>query len=291
MRLFVLLMLVASAAVGSPPDPFCTSGRWGQRQCIRVQHANFDTCQVIAAVARDHGIPAGFFARLIWQESRFDFNALSPAGAQGIAQFMPDTAKLHDLSDTWDPARALDASARYLADLTRRYGNPGLAAMAYNGGERRADGFVSGSGDLAAETRNYVRIITGLGPEDWRDAPPDKPDFSLDRSKPFLPACLALAKSRRVTPFKTSEPPHSPWGVQLAAGDSRATALKRFRLRVRGCRAASSLPAPEIIRKKPQVRGRRAYFVARIGQPTRAAANKLCNALRRQACACAVYRN
>ncbi|MCO4825474.1 MAG: transglycosylase SLT domain-containing protein, partial [Amylibacter sp.] len=79
---------------------------------IRTAHSAFDTCQALRDVSRTHGLDAGFFTRLIWQESRFDPNALSPAGAQGIAQFMPQTAKLRGLSASYNPALALDHSAQ-----------------------------------------------------------------------------------------------------------------------------------------------------------------------------------
>ncbi|MGB5842313.1 MAG: transglycosylase SLT domain-containing protein, partial [Brucella anthropi] len=59
-------------------------------------------CQLIGANADIHGIPRDFFARLIWKESRFDHNAVSPVGAEGIAQFMPYTAKERGLADPFD---------------------------------------------------------------------------------------------------------------------------------------------------------------------------------------------
>ncbi|MEM7441083.1 MAG: lytic transglycosylase domain-containing protein [Pseudomonadota bacterium] len=291
MRTFVLFLCLAFPAAADPSRPFCTSGSSGAQSCIRTAHVAFDTCQMIGTLARQTGIDVDFFARLIWQESRFDFNALSPAGAQGIAQFMPGTAKLRQLPDSYNPALALEASAIYLAELTRRYGNPGLAAVAYNGGEARANGFTSKTGGLATETINYVRIITGLEAEDWRDAPPKDYDLSLVPGRAFLPACLTLAATRRITPFKEPKSNAAPWGVQLASGDSRATALKRYKLRARSCRSAIGGRKPQIIRKKPQVTGRKAYYVARLGQQTRAAANRLCAKIRHQTCACAVYKN
>ena len=292
--LFRSLLCIALFSVPALADPgrrFCTAETWGPAHCIRQNHLNFDTCQLLGAVAIRHGISPGFFARLIWQESRFDFNAVSPAGARGIAQFMPGTARLRALRDSFDPALALDHSAQYLGELTRRYGNPGLAAIAYNGGEGRADGFISKTGGLAQETINYVRIITGLEPEDWRDDPPQSRDFALQPGQPFLTSCLTLARTRRVTPYPEPKQHFAPWGVQIASADSAQTARKRFAIRTRACKAAVGNKPPQIIRKKPQVKGRKTYFVARIGSPNRAAANKLCAKLRQQACACAVYKN
>src|SRR4051812_15308653 len=94
-------------------------------------------CETIDQSAAAYDLPTEFFARLIWRESRLQANAVSSAGAQGIAQFMPQTAALRNLDDAFDPAQALPASAHYLDDLRDRFGNLGLAAAAYNSGEQR----------------------------------------------------------------------------------------------------------------------------------------------------------
>jgi soluble lytic murein transglycosylase-like protein len=65
---------------------------------------------------------------VIWQESRFNARAVSPKGAAGIAQFMPQTASWHGLADPFDPTEALRHSARYLRELRDQFGNLGLAA-------------------------------------------------------------------------------------------------------------------------------------------------------------------
>ena len=49
-------------------------------------------CQTLESAARLNDLPVAFLTRLIWQESRFDAHAVSPAGARGVAQFMPETA-------------------------------------------------------------------------------------------------------------------------------------------------------------------------------------------------------
>ena len=86
----------------------------------------------LAASANKSGLPVSFFANLIWQESRFVLRAVSPAGALGIAQFMPRTAVAVGLTNPFDPLKALPASARLLGGLFQRFGNLGLAAAAYN---------------------------------------------------------------------------------------------------------------------------------------------------------------
>jgi hypothetical protein len=88
-----------------------------------------DICRTLAEAAADNELPEEFFTRLIWQESRFDPMAISPAGAQGIAQFMPQTATMRGLTNAFEPLQALRESASYLRELRTTFrGNLGLAA-------------------------------------------------------------------------------------------------------------------------------------------------------------------
>lgn len=119
------------------------------------------------AAAAEHAIPGDFFVRLIRQESGFDPRAVSPKGAQGIAQFMPGTAAERGLSDPFDPRAALPASARLLRDLRERFGSLGLAAAAYNAGSQRVADWLAGRSFLPQETHQYVRAITGVEVEHW----------------------------------------------------------------------------------------------------------------------------
>jgi len=118
-------------------------------------------CDLVETAAEQNGLPIGFFTRLIWKESRFREDAVSPKGAQGIAQFMPGTAAERGLLDPFDATAAIPASAGLLADLNRRFGNLGLAAAAYNAGANRVSSWLSG-GTLPWETQDYVLSITGL---------------------------------------------------------------------------------------------------------------------------------
>lgn len=79
--------------------------------------------------------------------------------------------------------------------MTNRYGNIGLAAVGYNGGERRAEGLIDGTGDLAQETVDYVRIITGTDHQTWVSEPPKVLDLGLDQSKNFVPPVKLWHKS------------------------------------------------------------------------------------------------
>jgi hypothetical protein len=124
-------------------------------------------CEALRDAAESSNIPIAFFARLLWQESRFRSTEVSRAGAQGVAQFMPGTAAEVGLANPFDPYQALPASAKFLRKLHDQFGNLGLAAAAYNAGPGRILRWVTGRGILPRETRNYVRIITGNDAEDW----------------------------------------------------------------------------------------------------------------------------
>ena len=124
-------------------------------------------CRALKEAAEESGIPVPFFARLLWQESRFRSNEVSQAGAQGVAQFMPETAAEVGLDDPFDPMKALPASAKFLRKLRDDFGNLGLAAAAYNAGPGRIQKWLARESELPRETRDYVRIITGTRAEDW----------------------------------------------------------------------------------------------------------------------------
>jgi hypothetical protein len=129
-------------------------------------------CSMIEDAARDNALPLRFFARVIWQESGFQPDAVGPmthsgARALGIAQFMPGTAAERGLIEPFDPAQALPKSGKFLADLRDEFGNLGLAAAAYNAGPQRVRDFLARTRDLPTETRNYVLAITGRSVEAW----------------------------------------------------------------------------------------------------------------------------
>lgn len=294
-RLLIAVCLVLSTpATADPraePGTLCSAGAFGHVQCIRPSHFVYDTCQALEIFATQHGLDPGFFTRLIWQESRFDPNALSHANAMGIAQFIASTARLRGLGDPYNPAEALEYSAEYLGELSRRYGNHGLAAVAYNGGERRANGLVAKTGGLARETINYVKIITGLPAERWRDKPPENHDFRLQKDKPFQAACHELAKNRRLTKYPPPEPLLKKYGVQLAFGTTESRALTQYNQRVRKCAALVKGETPSMVWQKSRASPKGGYYMARIGRDTRNAAWDLCKKLRARGCICAVYKN
>ena len=114
----------------------------------------------ISRAAQRWNVGAALLAAQLWQESRFNPFAQSSAGAQGIAQFMPGTAKAYNLTDPFDGEAAILAQAHLMHDLLGQFGSVPLALAAYNAGP----GTVSACGCIPqiSETITYVATILGL---------------------------------------------------------------------------------------------------------------------------------
>ncbi|MBU2983479.1 lytic transglycosylase domain-containing protein [Lentibacter algarum] len=289
--LFILFVFAGFPALAEPPDRACTTTKWGHQECIRWEHFVHDTCQLIEVVTERHGLDRGFFTRLIWQESRFDPFAKSHANAMGIAQFIRSTATKRGLKNPYNPADALEHSAQYLAEMTKKYGNVGLAAVGYNGGERRAEGLIAGTGGLAKETVNYVKIITGASAETWVKEPPEDLDLTLSNKTKSREACYALAKKRKLSPPPQTEPAIKPWGVQLAFGVSRSAAQAKYKARTARCRGLLKGETPDYLHEKSRASRSKGYYFARIGRNSSKTGWQLCTKLKAAGCLCAVYRN
>ena len=151
------------------------------RVVVRSHH---EICSSVTESAHSHNLPLPFFIRLLFQESGFKPDVVSRAGAQGIAQFMPETAATVGLNNPFDPIQAIAASARLLGDLVRRFGNLGLAAAAYNAGPRRIQDWLAKKGKLPEETQHYVKTITGRPAETWKGRVKAKLAAALPREAP-----------------------------------------------------------------------------------------------------------
>lgn len=256
---------------------------------------------MIEAAATAHGLPMEFFARVIWQESRFDARAVGPVTrsgqrAQGIAQFMPGTAAERALLDPFDPVQALPKSAEFLRELRAEFGNLGLAAAAYNAGPQRVRNFLSRSGFMPSETRNYVIDITGISVEEW--AARGRAE-TAQKHPSSAPGCGALMATLRQAPNpfvdelekRVERAAVRPWGVQLAAGFSRTRALESYGRLVTRYGTLLDGADPVILAATLRSRGPRAFYQIRVGVETRADANALCTRLRRVGGACLVLRN
>jgi hypothetical protein len=158
-----------------------------------VARSHHEICTSVAESAHSHDLSLPFFIRLLFQESGFRPDAVSRAGAQGIAQFMPETAATVGLNNPFDPIQAIAASARLLGDLVRRFGNLGLAAAAYNAGPRRIQDWIDKKGKLPEETQHYVKTITGRPAETWKGRVRAKLAAVLPREAPCQEAVTVIA--------------------------------------------------------------------------------------------------
>ncbi|HLM56718.1 MAG TPA: lytic transglycosylase domain-containing protein [Pyrinomonadaceae bacterium] len=115
---------------------------------------------VIYRAGERHGVDPRLIHAVIWQESKYKPAAVSHAGAQGLMQLMPATAKRFKCDDRNDPVANVEAGTTYLRWLLKRFeGNVTLALAGYNAGEGNVD--KHDGVPPFDETQNYVRIITG----------------------------------------------------------------------------------------------------------------------------------
>ena len=111
----------------------------------------------VAAAEVSYRLPPLLLARMAWQESRFNVNAVSPAGAIGIMQFMPDTAQDFGL-DPLNPIASIWAAGRYMRQLVDRFGDWRTALAAYNWGQGNVASRIE---QMPQETIDYVMGIAG----------------------------------------------------------------------------------------------------------------------------------
>ncbi len=267
----ILLSLPAAAMVGveqppelAPPlDPASPPG----------------ICALISEAAERHAVPKHFFARLIWKESRFDIRAVSPVGAQGVAQFMPYTARERGLADPFDPVQAIPASALYLADLRAAFGNWGLAAAAYNAGPDRVQRWRTGRSHLPGETLNYVHSITGKPAAYYLRKGAEAP------RRPLGPGAFE-AECAKLPVVSTRAAPRPAWGAVVAGGrnaQAAEIAFDRARRVARGSIDASRLV---VIRAPRRSAGPR--WLAVMGATDRSEAVRLCARVRAAGSICTI---
>jgi transglycosylase-like protein with SLT domain/sporulation related protein len=283
------ILFGASAAAQDEPVPNAP---------VRPETAT-SICLMAEAAAKANGLPFEFFARLIWQESRFRPDAVGPVTrsgerARGIAQFMPRTASERGLLDPHDPVQALPKSAEFLHELLREFGNLGLAAAAYNAGPQRVRDWLEGRGNLPAETQRYVEIITGHSAANW-----GKGTMNPQEQRLAPMTCDSMMALLREQPNlyltrlqqQVDKSGGSSWGVQVSAGFSRERALASYSDVEKRHRGSLSGLDPIIIATTLRSRGTHPFYQVRIGADTRANADRLCASLRKGGTACMVLRN
>jgi hypothetical protein len=248
-------------------------------------------CRLVEGASQARGVPVPFLTRLIWQESSFRTDVISRAGAQGVAQFMPGTARERGLANPFDPEQAIPAAAALLSDLRSQFGNLGLAAAAYNAGPGRVSAWLQGSGGLPGETRDYVFRITGRSAEDWAVA--RKTAIPEQASDPAPQSCLQVTAAFRL-PGRANvlvEAALAPWGVQLAGNFSKELALASYARARQSYAAVIGDVQPMIIGTRLRSRGSRPFYRVRVPAQTRAAANALCDRIRAAKGSCVTLRS
>jgi murein DD-endopeptidase MepM/ murein hydrolase activator NlpD len=117
--------------------------------------------QFINEAAQMYGVDPNLIAAVIQQESGFNPNARSSAGAIGLMQLMPQTAAWLGVDDPYDPRQNIMGGAKYLSRLMSKYGNVEDALAAYNAGEGRTDQYVEFGKPLPSETQKYIPAVMG----------------------------------------------------------------------------------------------------------------------------------
>lgn len=143
---------ISEAAAAAPST--AAAGEWASR----LPAAGRQWAGAIESAAREAGVDPTLLAALVWAESGFRADAGSGAGAIGLTQLMPGTARGLGV-DPHDPLQNLRGGARYLAQQLDRFGSPSLALAAYNAGP----GAVAKHGGIPpySETRAYVPRVLG----------------------------------------------------------------------------------------------------------------------------------
>jgi len=249
-----------------------------------------DICRAIETDAAENQLPVEFFARVIWQESRFNAQAVSRKGAEGIAQFMPATADYRGLVDPFDPIEALKNSASYLHDLAQKFGNLGLAAAAYNAGPGRVSAYLASKRPLPGETRNYVAIITGWTVDEWASAsPPKTAETTIPQGVPCTRlANLILAPKEEAQRIAAYVP---RWGMQLTANWSESKAWAIYRMIAKKYSGLIGDREPIVIRSRGGGLGSAIRYNIRIADDNRRYLESFCNTLIAAGGACVVLRN
>ncbi|MEM7400013.1 MAG: lytic transglycosylase domain-containing protein [Pseudomonadota bacterium] len=252
-------------------------------------------CPVMQQQAELRDLPPMPFVRLIWRESHFNPNAVSPKGAQGIAQFMPATAERRGLDNPFEPISAIKHSASLLSDLNQEFGNFGLAAAAYNAGEERVRGWLVGKRTLPGETRAYVRFVTGRIAEDWKEEGAKLPEALSIEGDVVQESCKKLAplvvRAVASTAPLTASARWRPWGAQVYTAFSKSKALAKYARLKQAHQRVLGDADPYVFPKRNRSRGRRPLYMVQIGASTRGEAQQVCAALRREGGACIVRKN
>src|SRR5215510_3798614 len=293
---FVLLVVLATAPHLAAQDAAETPDRVPTASNDETsRQAQQSICLLVESAAHANELPAEFFVRLIWQESRFRAGAVGPRTrsgkhALGIAQFMPGTAAERNLLDPFNPIEALPKAAEFLKDLRSQFGNLGLAAAAYNAGPGRVRAWMAGTGSMPGQTRAYVLSVTGNSIDEWAKGGDAQAKADNGMSCEMLMANL----KQPPTTFLGALREHvvmgamQPWGAILGAHKSRPEILDRYAALQRRFAAVLEGRDPILFERR---RGPLPRYQVRVGAESRAAANDICKRIHLAGGDCVVLRN
>ena len=290
LRQYLVVFLVAFYGdSGHAQDTSRQVGSSPNSEILGSSSARNDTiCRALEGAAADNNLPVDFFARVIWQESKFVVTARSPAGAQGIAQFMPRTATSRGLLDPFEPIAALREAASYLRELRNTFGNLGLAAAAYNAGPGRLSQWLSGKVRLPAETVAYVQLVTNRSVWEWKSG------SSWDGADlPSGVPCTALANvtdpSMQTESTLPKPLPSAPWGIPLSGAWAEGQVLANYEfLRRKYLSALGDKDPLVVVAYGPS--GRTKRYLVRVAESTREEAELRCRKLQALGGSCFVLR-
>lgn len=127
----------------------------------KVTTGNISINEAVDAAAQKYGVDKNLILSVIKQESDFNPNATSNAGAEGLMQLMPSTASELGASNPYDIEQNVDAGTKYLKELLNTFGNTRLAVAAYNAGPNAVKNSGGNMNELPSETQNYVTKVLG----------------------------------------------------------------------------------------------------------------------------------
>jgi soluble lytic murein transglycosylase-like protein len=192
-----LASVTGAPAASATTDPAGTTGATAMTGASTPYAAEID------AAATKYNVDPALLRGLIRQESNFNANAASPAGARGLTQLMPGTAAALGV-DPSVPAQAIEGGAKYLRQQLDRFGDPAKALAAYNAGPGAVQRY--GGVPPYAETQNYVRKVMGYAAEYRQAAPASASAAAASVTSPVTAATAAptVTSPTSVLPYSTT---------------------------------------------------------------------------------------
>lgn len=216
-----------------------------------------------ASLEERYGLPEGTLSAVEKVESGGKDTAISPKGARGRFQFMPDTAKAYGV-DTTDPVSSAHGAAQYLSDLVKQYGSIQAALAHYNGGTKAGQAVSQGQEPPALETKDYLTKVTSKlsAPQDLEWTP-----LSADSNSQEIPTDLEWTSVQEPSKEEFKKEPNK--FEKMSFGKQSIEGLKKsFRDLNLGTKQLLDMPVKVIAEKYPEAISALDKFGAQFGLPT-----------------------